>query len=300
MDNEVKGEGKSLNFKYRMHDPRVGRFFASDPLEKKYTMLTPYQFASNNPIGMKEIEGLEGDSKFLVYEAMRVAPKLGISEAEYIAKVRPFGNIPDEALMPLVETAAGFIPYVGQGIDAKDSYEAYNGGSGWDKVFATAAWIPGFDLFKGVRKLFKGADNIAHLTKDLNKLENAATKIDDLLKNNKSLAESFTKGKYDMVEAVEDITVYRISGGGKSKKGTGEFFSTVKPESSVQAEELLNVNKWGNTGTEVTPVTIKKGTQFATGGVAGGKGQQIFIPKDLQKSNGNNIIRHYNKTEKLE
>ncbi|TXD72792.1 RHS repeat-associated core domain-containing protein [Aequorivita antarctica] len=60
MDDEVKGEGNSINYKYRMHDPRVGRFFATDPLEKKYPMLTPYQFSSNRPIDSKELEGLEG------------------------------------------------------------------------------------------------------------------------------------------------------------------------------------------------------------------------------------------------
>jgi hypothetical protein len=32
-----------------------------DPLAPKYPELTPYQFSSNNPIGMIEIEGLEGD-----------------------------------------------------------------------------------------------------------------------------------------------------------------------------------------------------------------------------------------------
>ncbi|MEW4925436.1 RHS repeat-associated core domain-containing protein [Algibacter sp. 2305UL17-15] len=59
-DDEVKGEGNSLNYKFRMHDPRVGRFFAVDPLTWKYPELTPYQFSSNSPIGMLEIEGLEG------------------------------------------------------------------------------------------------------------------------------------------------------------------------------------------------------------------------------------------------
>ncbi|RED45624.1 RES domain-containing protein, partial [Seonamhaeicola aphaedonensis] len=60
-DDEVKGEGNSYNYKFRMHDPRVGRFFAVDPLAHEYSDLTPYQFASNSPIALKEIEGLEGD-----------------------------------------------------------------------------------------------------------------------------------------------------------------------------------------------------------------------------------------------
>jgi hypothetical protein len=27
-DSEIKGAGNSINYKYRMHDPRIGRFFA--------------------------------------------------------------------------------------------------------------------------------------------------------------------------------------------------------------------------------------------------------------------------------
>ncbi len=59
MDDEVKGEGNSLNYTFRMHDPRVGRFFAVDPLAHEYPWYTPYQFSGNRPIDMKELEGLE-------------------------------------------------------------------------------------------------------------------------------------------------------------------------------------------------------------------------------------------------
>ncbi len=59
-DDEIKGEGNSYNYKYRMDDPRIGRFFAIDPLVEEYPELTPYQFSSNSPIYLVEIEGLEG------------------------------------------------------------------------------------------------------------------------------------------------------------------------------------------------------------------------------------------------
>ena len=59
MDNEVKGDGNSVNYKYRMHDPRVGRFFAVDPLFRKYPHYTPYSFSGNQLIHMIELEGLE-------------------------------------------------------------------------------------------------------------------------------------------------------------------------------------------------------------------------------------------------
>ena len=42
-----------------MHDPRVGRFFAVDPLTGKYPWYTPYSFSGNKPIQFVELEGLE-------------------------------------------------------------------------------------------------------------------------------------------------------------------------------------------------------------------------------------------------
>ena len=58
-DDELKGEGNSLNYTFRMHDPRVGRFFATDPLEKKYPWYSPYQFSGNRLIDATEFEGKE-------------------------------------------------------------------------------------------------------------------------------------------------------------------------------------------------------------------------------------------------
>lgn len=58
-DDEVKGEGNSYNYTYRMHDSRLGRFFATDPLESEYSFYTPYQFSGNKVIAFIELEGLE-------------------------------------------------------------------------------------------------------------------------------------------------------------------------------------------------------------------------------------------------
>ncbi|MEP3790965.1 MAG: RHS repeat-associated core domain-containing protein [Gilvibacter sp.] len=59
MDNEIKGEGNSLNYTFRMHDPRVGRFFATDPLEHNYPWNSPYSFSENNVLAYNELEGKE-------------------------------------------------------------------------------------------------------------------------------------------------------------------------------------------------------------------------------------------------
>lgn len=58
-DNELKGEGNSYDYGFRMHDPRIGRFLSVDPLTKQYPELTPYQFASNTPIWAVDLDGLE-------------------------------------------------------------------------------------------------------------------------------------------------------------------------------------------------------------------------------------------------
>lgn len=58
-DDEIKGSGNSVNYKYRMHDPRVGRFFAVDPLASKYPHNSPYAFSENMVIHAIELEGLE-------------------------------------------------------------------------------------------------------------------------------------------------------------------------------------------------------------------------------------------------
>lgn len=58
-DNEIKGTGNSVNYKYRMHDPRIGRFFAVDPLAAEYPYNSPYAFSENRVIDGIELEGLE-------------------------------------------------------------------------------------------------------------------------------------------------------------------------------------------------------------------------------------------------
>jgi len=59
-DNEVKKEGNQQDYGMRIYDPRLERFLSVDPITNKYPELTPYQFASNSPIAMIDIDGLEG------------------------------------------------------------------------------------------------------------------------------------------------------------------------------------------------------------------------------------------------
>jgi RHS repeat-associated protein len=46
-------------FKYRVHDPRIGKFLSVDPLSPQYPWYTPYQFAGNEVITSIDVEGAE-------------------------------------------------------------------------------------------------------------------------------------------------------------------------------------------------------------------------------------------------
>lgn len=63
-DNEVKGTGNQQDYGMRIYDPRIGRFLSIDPIASHYAMLTPYQFASNNPVQLIDLDGLEGALPF--------------------------------------------------------------------------------------------------------------------------------------------------------------------------------------------------------------------------------------------
>lgn len=76
-DDEVKGEGNSVNYKYRMHDPRIGRFFAVDPLAPEYPHNSPYAFSENMVIHMVELEGLEAATTQPLYKEGKPNPNAG-------------------------------------------------------------------------------------------------------------------------------------------------------------------------------------------------------------------------------
>jgi uncharacterized protein RhaS with RHS repeats len=55
----VKGEGNQQDYGMRIYDPKLGRFLSTDPIADEYPQLTPYQFASNQPIESIDMDGME-------------------------------------------------------------------------------------------------------------------------------------------------------------------------------------------------------------------------------------------------
>ena len=56
-DNEVKGNGNSLDFGARIYDPRLGRWMSPDPKAHEYMSWSPYNFAMNTPISAYDADG---------------------------------------------------------------------------------------------------------------------------------------------------------------------------------------------------------------------------------------------------
>ena len=85
-DDEVKGEGNSVNYTFRMHDPRLGRFFSIDNLANKYPWYSPYQFAGNSVILLIDEQGLD-PKPVTSWEFRRVAKGLGLTNNNQIGRL---------------------------------------------------------------------------------------------------------------------------------------------------------------------------------------------------------------------
>jgi RHS repeat-associated protein len=105
-DDELKGEGNSLNYTFRMHDPRVGRFFAPDPLFREYPHNSVYAFSENRVIDGIELEGLE----FTRYDLDSNDPNVqqmakwdGVTNYRDSKNYKLFNETRNGIIMPVVE-----------------------------------------------------------------------------------------------------------------------------------------------------------------------------------------------------
>jgi hypothetical protein len=129
MDDELKGEGNSANYKYRMHDPRIGRFFARDPLAHQYSYNSPYAFSENKVIHAIELEGLESVDVAGWFFGTANA------EANHVVDV-----IQENAHVTL--DILGCIPIIGEGFDIANGVIYQFEGNYKDAAISYAAIIP--------------------------------------------------------------------------------------------------------------------------------------------------------------
>ena len=65
------GDLTHYDYGFRIYNPGIGKFLSVDPLTSTYPYYTPYQFAGNKPIAAIDLDGLEEEFKYDVYEDMK-------------------------------------------------------------------------------------------------------------------------------------------------------------------------------------------------------------------------------------
>ncbi|MBS1978688.1 MAG: hypothetical protein JST46_15055 [Bacteroidetes bacterium] len=78
------------SFKWRNHQPDIGRFFNIDPLAEKYVYNSPYAFAENRVIDGRELEGLEW--------AKSIDTKTSTTTFTVTMKVKNSANLPEGSM----------------------------------------------------------------------------------------------------------------------------------------------------------------------------------------------------------
>ena len=150
-DQEYEKETGWVKFKWRNHQPDIGRFFNVDPLAEEYHWWTPYAFSGNMVTAHRELEGLEPWS--VNYESGEVYPASDHHRYTVPEGAVWMGN-PEAEFQRGLETdlLIGATP-AGLALDAYDFKSARENGDVVGMVLAGVGFVPVFgDLVKGVGK----------------------------------------------------------------------------------------------------------------------------------------------------
>jgi RHS repeat-associated protein len=281
----------AYQMRYRTMDPQLGRFWQVDPLATKYVYTSPFAYAENRPIDGIDLEGKEwwrAVGGILLNDPVQTGVGIagmhtslkndaeGAMQSNYRLATNTSGQADSHSpsqIQGVINTADKLQDIVSTAQPAIDVLQMINTLAALTPVgeAGAAASVGG-----EVMKLAAGADAQVPLSE-------MGAQIQQILNLNQDLTNSFSGGQYYMVEAQQDMQVARVYGGTSGQEGS--FFGLAKPISSKEAESMYYLNAYGNNATQMTTVTIKKGTQFAVGGVANGTGTQIFLPTYLQQNN---------------
>ena len=232
-----------------MHDPRVGRFFAVDPLFRTYPHNSPYAFAENRVIDGIELEGLEWLPRIsFLFENSNSVPRTtiaeeiintGVARPSYNPRFTPFENLTQ---------------FFKHGNSMHRFIQNSNRFSRWISEFTTQSGKGGsrVDLF---RILSKGGERIAQF-KEIK--PNSAfgrrvgpgqlgRAIDDFVKSGKAEALGIDKIEQGMIyyEPVMAGIYYDVKSGDTLSDIANDFGTTV--------ENLMTINNIND------PNQIKKG-----------------------------------------
>jgi RHS repeat-associated protein len=181
-DNELKGVGNSLDFKFRIYDSRLGRFLSQDPLFRQYPWNSTYAFAENRVIDGIDLEGKEwDDGKSVKYGVDNTAVKRPneklINQMVSEFNDRNLIKIPEnykpsqlsrsgiyntkqyQLFEANYNTYGQFLPGISDLVDGLDAISKLTNKQYKAAALSALFLIPGSDFFKPL-KLLKGAGKI--------------------------------------------------------------------------------------------------------------------------------------------
>ncbi len=240
----------------RYYDQRQGRFWTADMYQgdnRDPLTLHKYVYSGNDPI-----DRIDPTGQFSIEETTTVAAITNVLALQYAPLVTstlrlaiPKGHIAGKVLTA-VEVAA--------------------------LVLAAGSLIRlGFRSLNFITNLVRSAPEIEA---GAAAAETAATIIAEETLSS-SAAASFEGGIYTKGFTSDNLLVYRVEGGFGSGP-FGRFFGFVKPSNAADAEALYNISKYGNEMTSVVTYRVPPGTKLFVGKVAGGAGDQAFIPEPIE------------------
>ncbi|MEO1253298.1 MAG: DUF6443 domain-containing protein [Bacteroidota bacterium] len=149
-DQEYEEETGWVKFKWRNHQPDIGRFFNVDPLAEDYYYNSPYAFSENKVVAHIELEGLESYPVNSPYGTITVVRRDMEKSGATKQELKEFDQGVNEAGSLAAESLVEEIPFVGEGKMLLDG----------DIGGALLSAIPGFSVFKNGRRVFKKLDDI--------------------------------------------------------------------------------------------------------------------------------------------
>lgn len=203
-------------FKWRMHDPAMGRFISVDPLATDYTHNSPYAFSENRVINGVELEGLE----YMSYGYNVQGVKANIqATAQRAART-------ETEKRQEVATTIDMTPGIG---DAKGLIEAF---TGKDLVSGEKlGWVgraAGLFLLSELRSLDKASDAAKTLAKNK-----------EVGKKGEDIVTTGLKDEFKNDEVINQVT-------GKFPDGTTTKFDNIVVDPKTGKVKLVNETKTGN------------------------------------------------------
>ena len=226
-DDEVKGEGNSINYKLRMYDPRIGRFFATDPYEASYPAHSTYSFVGNNPISNIEVDGGWWFEK-------------GKNQGRYSNNIDSqygyeMNNV--RAVSAKQTSLISYVPYIGNLLGASAIAQKYGDPTmNVTKSDIASAALAGY--FRGTRSVIKAIANLSKAAKNTLRISEETTNVLNNMNNSPELAESWVE--LEVMRHFDGITTESGNKVGSIKRDNEKGWSTSFSFSKEFIGELEN------------------------------------------------------------